>query len=85
MFNFNKMKKMSLKDLPNPNVATLSALKKAVSKNSRGFRMRVKKGLPNSRKMKEGQLKLCIIKNDLYLIVKHKKKLFKTKFTDEKL
>ena len=47
--------------------------------------MRVKKGLPNSRKMKEGQLKLCIIKNDLYLIVKHKNKLFKTKFTDEKL
>ena len=85
MFNFDKLKKMGLKDLPNPNLATLSALKKSVSKNARSFRMRVKKGLPNSRKMKEGQLKLCIIKNALYLIVKHKNKLFKTKFTDEKL
>lgn len=43
MFNFDKLKKMGLKDLPNPNLATLSALKKSVSKNARSFRMRVKK------------------------------------------
>jgi len=87
MINFGKLigKVTGLKGMMNPQAATLGAVKRIISKHSRGSRMRIQKGLPNSRKMKEGQLKLCVIKDDIYLVVKHKKKLFSTKFTDEKL
>ena len=87
MINFGKLigKVSGLKGMSSPQAVTLGAFQNVIAKNSRNFRMRIKKGLPNSRKMKEGQLKLCIIKDDIYLVVKHKNKLFKTKFTDEKL
>jgi hypothetical protein len=86
MINFNKLvgRVSGLKGMPNPQSTTIGTIKRSISKTSR-FRMRIKKGLPNSRKMKEGQLKLCTIKEDLYLVVKHNDRLFKTKFTQEKL
>jgi len=87
MINFGKLigKVSGLKGMMTPAAATVGALKRIVSKQSRPFRVRIEKGLPNSKKMKEGQLKLCIIKDTLYLVVKHKNKLFNTALKDEKL
>tara|TARA_Y100000310_G_C20108551_1_gene546025 strand:- start:275 stop:508 length:234 start_codon:yes stop_codon:yes gene_type:complete len=56
-----------------------------IRKRSRGKRYKINNGIPSVRKMKQGQMKFCVIKQDLYLVMKHKNKLYKLKFSDTEL
>ena len=43
-------------------------------------RVTIRKGMPSSKKMKEGQAVFCKIDNDIYNVIKHKDKLYRLKY-----
>lgn len=59
----------------------LHRLKKLVGKQN----FKINKGIPSIRQMKQGQVKFCFIKDELYMVIKHGKKLYKSKFSESEL
>tara|TARA_R100000656_G_scaffold117854_1_gene91377 strand:+ start:389 stop:577 length:189 start_codon:yes stop_codon:yes gene_type:complete len=43
-------------------------------------RVRIRKGMPNIKKMREGQVIFCKIKEDIYQVIKVKNNLYRNKY-----
>tara|TARA_R100000808_G_scaffold2927_1_gene10910 strand:- start:1187 stop:1402 length:216 start_codon:yes stop_codon:yes gene_type:complete len=55
---------------------TVARMAKAVTSN----RAKIKEGMPNSKKMKNGQVIFCKIKEDIYQVIKVKGELYRQKY-----